>query len=300
MQGWSSWVKFLERFADPLLLGIVNDPQSFVDLLRGQGFQSVVAVSQGESVSTVTSSGGGEFERLDAACSKRIQKLILGQTLTTDIGNTGSYAAAQVHDSVRDDKRRSDCRLITPTVQRLINSLWELNNFEGEPPVFTLQDDVGLEAARAERDNALAQYGLLTFTEKYFIDKYDLRPGDFIIPDQTTSAPSAATKASATSRIFKLTDSDINLAAMATDKKPGLELIDDLIAGTMQESNSPIKEDLILEAIKASSGPADLEERLAILMDKKYSGNFSNLTAFTTMLENALYYANVIGYASAQ
>lgn len=91
-----------------------------------------------------------------AARRKRIQKVILGQTLTTDIAGSGSYAAAKVQDDVREDRLRADVRLIAATVQRLVAALWALNRFPGEAPTFVMEAGEGLSVERADRDLKLA------------------------------------------------------------------------------------------------------------------------------------------------
>jgi phage gp29-like protein len=46
---------------------------------------------------------------------------------TSDVGSSGSYAAAKVHDQVRQDKKHADMRLIQQTVQQLLDTLCDLN-----------------------------------------------------------------------------------------------------------------------------------------------------------------------------
>lgn len=51
-----------------------------------------------------SANAGQAFSVFQSAQDKRIQKVVLGQTLTTDVDGKGSYAAAKVHDSVRADR----------------------------------------------------------------------------------------------------------------------------------------------------------------------------------------------------
>jgi phage gp29-like protein len=185
--GWRFWMAFLERFSDPLLMGRVFQPSEFVAAMQQLGLSAVIGVGKDESVEAVTQSAAGEFERVERALVQRIQKLILGQTLTSQVDGQGSYAAAKVHNEVRDDKRRADIRLVTAIVQRLVEALWALNALPGDPPSFVLQDDTGLEMERAERDAKLATAGILKFTDAYIVDKYDLEQDEFVIP--TTPTP---------------------------------------------------------------------------------------------------------------
>ena len=174
--GWRFWMRFIERFAEPLLLGQVFDPQGFIAAMRAMGLEAVVGVGKEEAIQAITPGTAGEFEKLELALSRRIQKLILGQTLTSEVGKSGSYAAAQVHNEVRQDKRNADLRLVSGTVQHLVEALWALNALPGPAPRFVLADDTGLETARAERDAKLLPVLIasgLTLTQDYYLDNYD-------------------------------------------------------------------------------------------------------------------------------
>ena len=126
--GWEFWMKFLERFADNLLLGKVGDPQAFVNAMNSLGYSNVIGVGSDEAVTAVTQSGKDEFKAVEDALGRRIQITWLGQTLTTQMSDSGgSYAAAQVHNLVRMDKKHADLRLIERTGQTLVNLLWRVN-----------------------------------------------------------------------------------------------------------------------------------------------------------------------------
>jgi phage gp29-like protein len=84
-----------------------------------------------ETIGGSSSNGGSTaFEAFDNVLTRRIQKVVLGQTLTSGTDGVGSRALGEVHNDVRLDKRNSDLRMITPTIQELIDALCLLNNFE--------------------------------------------------------------------------------------------------------------------------------------------------------------------------
>ena len=118
-----------------------------------------------------------DFVKAFVAMSKSIQKLILGQTLTSDVGSTGSYAAAKVHQQVQETKRNADIRMVTKAVQSLIVNLCSLNGITNVPD-FVMADDTGLELERAQRDKIHFDLGM-RHTPEYFMDRYDYREGDF-------------------------------------------------------------------------------------------------------------------------
>jgi phage gp29-like protein len=282
--GWRFWMSVLERFADPLLLGKVYDPSAFVEAMTGLGFSAVVGVGKDEDVSAVTASGAAEFTRVESALIQRIQRLILGQTLTSQVGDSGSYAAAKVHDEVRDDKRRADIRLVTGSVQTVVDALWRLNNLPDEPPTFVLQDDTGLESERAERDASLTSAGVLQFTEQYLLAKYDLEPGDFTLP--TALPPVAQAQAPLSAPAL--------LAANGQRFSADQELVEELAGAAIKEAGSPIPAAAIRKAILAASSEVDLVERLA----KLYTG--TDADAFRELTERALFTADTLGFYAAE
>lgn len=181
-EGWAMWLQFLETFGEPIILGQVRNYKDFVEAMVAQGVRSTVAwesIDGEDKVQPITASTPGEFDRLEAAILRRIQKLILGQTLTSDVGSNGSYAVAAIHNEVRNDKRRADMRMVQSTGQQLVNNLAMINGLE--PPKFIMADDSGLEMSRAQRDSillpVLAASGL-QFTQKYIFDRYDIEVGD--------------------------------------------------------------------------------------------------------------------------
>ncbi len=284
--GWRFWMQFLERFADPLLMGRVFDPTAFVTAVQALGMTNVLGVGKEEDVTAVTLSAPGEFEKVEQALTARIQKLILGQTLTSQIGKSGSYAAAKVHNEVREDKRRADIRLVTATAQRLVTALWRINGFAGEPPTFILQDDKDLDSARAERDAKLVQAGVLTFTEQYILDKYDLTEGDFIIGCAATPAVPA-------------TPLTAGQALQLRAKPPqrftqDQQQVEDLMAASLAQAESPIPAATLRKVISQADSAEDLAERLAAL----YTG--SDAAEFQELLERSLFMADVAGFYTAE
>lgn len=182
-ESWQMWLQFLETFGEPIILGMVRDYQAFVEAMVAQGVRSTVAwesVSGDDKAQAITASTPGEFERLENAILRRIQKLILGQTLTSDVGSNGSYAVAAIHNEVRNDKRRADMRMVQTTGQQLVNNLCLINGIK-DVPKFVMADDSGLETARAQRDSILApilKISGLQLKREYFERNYDYTSED--------------------------------------------------------------------------------------------------------------------------
>lgn len=173
------WMKYLERFGDPLLTAKGQNPADMADDLLALGFESVAAVGQDDEINVLTNSGSGEFERAAQYLGNQVSKVVLGQTLTTSVASTGSFAAAKVHNEVREDRRNADIRMVSKTVQTLVNSIWEVNRFPGDAPVFVMEDETGLETERAERDSKLMDSGV-KLSPDYFKRAYDYQPEEII------------------------------------------------------------------------------------------------------------------------
>jgi phage gp29-like protein len=104
---------------------------------------------------------------------------VLGQTLTTEIGDKGSYAAANTHNLVREDLAASDRRRISELFNKL-SVVWTLYNFGADvtPPKFQFVKDEDLQTERAERDTKLYQVGWRP-TKTYMMKQYELEEDDF-------------------------------------------------------------------------------------------------------------------------
>lgn len=293
LQGWQLWLNFLETFGAPIVIGKVASYEQFVTAMQAQGVTRTVGwqpTAPDESVTTITASTAGEFERLESALDRCIQRVVLGQTLTSDVGKSGSYAAAKVHDEVREDKRRADVRMVSHTMQRLVDALWQLNAFPGTAPQFVMQDDVGLERERADRDAILAEKLGVRFTEDYLTDRYDLEPDDFTIVDPTPVAPPAAAADPAD-------PADANLHAIALAPAPQFtpqqQVIEDGLAQSAPELELPLPLAELRSAIRGATDPQDLEARLAVLLDRQDP-------AFADLVARATFAGNVLGYIHAE
>lgn len=299
--GWKFWVKWLERHGQPFMLGKTSgDTAVMLKALQGAVQDAYIAVGQGDDVSAIDSSGkgGANFEQFENAILKRYWRSILGQNLSSDVTG-GSYAAAQVHDKVREDIKISDVRIATKVGQRIGSVLWQLNEFAGEPPLFVMQDNTGLELDRATRDAQLLGSGAFQLTPAYFSRMYDYELTDMVMPAQTTPAG-----ASPTTPVIGRTSGPVPPPNVKAESGPGYvfgsrftaaqQLIESQLARVIPGVQPPIAEQDIRDAIKAASDPDDLANRLAVLLSGR------SMDEFQETLGRALFAADVMGYASAK
>lgn len=279
--GWRMWARFLERCASPILLGKSANPQAMAEALAGAVQSAVAAVSIDDDVVSVPAgSEGAAYLAFCDAVAARIQKAILGQTLTTETHSTGSYATAKVHELVRQDRRMADIRMITPSVQWLVNAIVRWNFPGAEPPTFVMQDATGIEMERAQRDSILAATGQVIFTEQYLMRVYDFEPGDIEVlkpsVQPATSTPSPEQGPAVQAKVATLPSTIERIEVINEVSKPA--------------SASPINPDDIVQAIRLADSPEDLSRRLDELADRVPEQDFM------LALERAMFSSEVLGY----
>ncbi|MCK4081999.1 phage portal protein family protein [Acinetobacter radioresistens] len=285
------WVKFLERFGSPLLIGKVggqNRKQQDIDAmtaaLLNAHAQSILSIPAEDEVTTVgtnfSGAGASAFEAFDKVMVRRVQKVVLGQTMTSENDGGGSKALGVVHNEVRMDKRNSDLRMISPTVQELIDALCILNGFDKHTIILGGEQDLNVKVV--ERDLKLKDLGV-QFNDKYIIETYGIKPEHFkvgvasdITPIQQFNAlPHKAFSFAATTR--KLSPEQQEVEEL-TDAQRNIELL----------SNAQVN-----ELLQKSETPEELAFNLMQLMPE------ANQSQFTANLERALYAGDVLGYMTA-
>lgn len=124
------------------------------------------------------------FNRLIVFFNAEISKAILSQTLTTEQGDTGSYAMSQTHLEVRRDVVDSDMKIVTKAMNRFIRWFCDLNfGFIGAYPTFEFFEEQDTMTAFADRDVKLYSQGV-RFTQQYYRERYGFVEGDIYIVDQ--------------------------------------------------------------------------------------------------------------------
>ena len=206
---------------------------------------------------------------------------MLGQTLTSDVQGGGSYAAAKVHDEVRNDRRLADLRLVRDGVQRTLDAIASLNGWPA--PVFAFADTVDLQSERAARDATLVQAGIVRLSEDYLMRTYDFEPGDLLPPAQPSGIPRfSAAQGQQFSAVLHSTP-------YTTRQQEVENLGDDLLRMELQ----PLDLDAVRQAIRAARDPQDLRARLAVLLDEQRPD-------FAETLARASFAAEVLGYVHGE
>lgn len=284
--GFKFWAKFLEKFGTPILLAKVGSKDTTTtamnNALLNAHAQSVLTIDNKDDVQLLSTPGNGtagsSFESFNNQLLRQIQKVVLGQTLTSGNDRGGSNALGQVHENVRLDKLKSDIRLVTPTLQAVVNALCKLNNWS-EYKVMVGEKPKPLNKDQAERDAHLKNAGA-NLTPQYFKREYGLQEGDVAEPEQVPQTQFNALP----KRVFSFKASSQNISSQQqeveelTDGQGDLQLLsNEQIKQLAAESNNP--ESLIFNLTQLIPG--------------------ATRTQFTTALDQALYAADILGYATA-
>ncbi len=299
---WEFWARYLERFGSPLLVGSCADPAQVdpqtmrnnadmmaeaLELAVNSG--SLVVGSQDKVTAIGASNGGDSFSIADKTISKRIQKRILGQTLTTDSDGKGSYAMADVHDSVRQEIAASDIAMITPVFQQIVNALVELNFPNVEPPAFSIDHQANLNKDRAERDNLLYAQGV-RFNSDYYVSAYGFNPDEFTVQEgagQPAGDAGESGQFAHVGRGYKFSLSDEGLS-------DGQKELDSVIAESLSGAGSLVDVEQLKGIVSASKNADDLADRLAAYFDKHEPNE-----SFIDVLAALNFHADILGYCEA-
>lgn len=279
--GFKFWAKFLERFGTPILKGKCknSEPDDMNQALLNAHAQSVISIDAEDEVEilAVTSSGnaGASFETFNNTIIRQIQKVILGQTLTSGTDGTGSRALGEVHENVRKDKLNADIRLVTPTFQAIVDALCALNGW-GEHEIILGEKSKQLNKDQAERDVQLKDAGAV-FTNQYFIREYGLQDGDLAepLPSQT---PQPQFKA--------ITSKPFSFAASVKDLTQEQQELDELADQNFKLLSDNDLKDLIL----SSESIEELQTSLFAI------AKTADKSQFNEVLDRALFAADILGY----
>ena len=187
--GLKFWVVFTEKYGMPHLIGkhprgsTKEETNSLADMLEDMVQDAIAVIPDDSSIEiqeASKSSSAEIYEKLIDKMNTEISKAILGQTLTTEIGSTGSYAASNTHMQVRQDIIDSDKKLVEGVINQLIQWIYEINFANAEVPVFELYEPEDVDLTLAQRDKILSDTGV-KFTKEYFIKNYGLEEEDFEI-----------------------------------------------------------------------------------------------------------------------
>lgn len=165
------WLTFVEKFASPTAIGkhsksgaTAEQKRTLLEALEAIATDVGIVLPEGVEISLLEAARSGSidcYEKLATYMDTEISKTVLGETLSTQMGSTGSYAAAETHNGVRKELSKADADLLSDTLNRTIcRWITELNIPGAKPPRiwrnFKELEDLN---ARVQRDKVLFDMG---------------------------------------------------------------------------------------------------------------------------------------------
>lgn len=177
--GLKDYSVYLELFGNPMRVGKydeigVNDKlmREFRNAIKEMGNLAYAVIPKsfeiefpGDSNKASTTNLFDKYlQYIDDAISVRV----LGQTLTTKIGEKGSYSAAQVHKTVKEEVEQSDMKLVEMTINELIARVMKMNYSKvPEMPRFEYisEEGVDIKKTKAETIKLIKESGFMPSRE---------------------------------------------------------------------------------------------------------------------------------------
>ena len=191
-QGITFWLTFADKFGNPTAVGkyplgaSATEQAKLLAALESLSHDTGVTIPEGMVIELLEAQRSGTVNTHDALCrymDEQISEAVLGETLTTNVGATGSLAAGQIHNEVREEIAKADADLLSAVLNHtLARWITELNDPAAAPPTvwrdFTEPEDLD---ARATRDKTLHDMGLepedATYWERVYGERWVKRAG---------------------------------------------------------------------------------------------------------------------------
>ncbi len=200
----ANWLRFCEVYGQPLRVGRYDASVSDGDrdvlrrALYGLSSDFAALIGSGMEIELLADSQATArsdiYRDLVSYLDGQISIHVLGQTLTTDAGDSGSYALGQVHNQVREDIERSDAHLLTTTLRRdLIVPVITLNRGEREEyPRVVIEREQATDAKMiCDALAALLPHGLRVRADdvRQILDMETPGPDDEVLEMKSVSMP---------------------------------------------------------------------------------------------------------------
>jgi len=197
---WRFEQVYVEKYAIPWVMAKTppnwseTKTDELKDVLENCVQDGIIVFPDGTEIELMDGSKTGSNEvftnltnRMDAA----VQKIWLGETLTTEItGDTGSYAAAKVHQGTKDERRDQDMHEIERVVNKLIRWMVDMNfGTEVAQPKFVMQLPFSVSKEQAERDAIVAEKLGVKFSKDYLMKTYNYEEDDIEIVEKEDETP---------------------------------------------------------------------------------------------------------------
>lgn len=309
--GWDLWMDFAKRFANGFMHAKIDTQDEAIvkqvrQALEKAAKSSVIVTDKGSDLNLIQASRDSSlYTTIDDKTIASIQKVILGETQTSDMQARGSSASAGIHNEVRLEKTRADIRLVEEAMNEVIKQIALVCDLKEELPKVRLIYDPGLNSELAARDNVLTNTGI-KFTKKYFINNYGFKDDDFEIVDVKPAGSFFEQKKKSLylspTDVKEYLEIDETCRVCAPKEKRDLKLSpqirrkdtrqlrerEETVDFLKRNGQSPIDLDLLTSAILSAKDAKDLDQKLLSLFDQ-------DSPEFIDTLTESMYYAATKG-----
>ena len=179
----ADWAQFIELYGHPLKEGIYDgwDEEArtkMTDDLYNMGGSAVILHPKGTEIKIhdagSKSASSDLYKSFVQYCNDELSKLELGNTLTTEAGDTGTQALGTVHQSVEDKIERADRQMILDVLNYELTDVFTnlgMNTAGGEFS-FVVPQNKDL-SARVQIDMQLKNMGL-PISDDYLYETYGI------------------------------------------------------------------------------------------------------------------------------
>ena len=196
--GWKFWVTFAEKYGMPWVIGKQPRGQSSEPLLSIlmnmiQDACAVIPDDASVDIKEAASKGSSSdiYKTLKDSCNEEISLAYLSQTLTTEVGSKGSYAASKTHGDMLHALSLSDSKEVERVYNTLIKWIYELNFTSNTRSKFIMYEEEDVDKSLAERDGILVKDCGIKLTKKYWQTNYGFEDDDIeeVIPPPSPPSP---------------------------------------------------------------------------------------------------------------
>lgn len=185
------WMIFADKFGSPTAIGkypqgtTKEQQEALLSAIEAIQQESAIKIPDNMLIELLEASRSGTVNTYETLCNfmnAEISKIILGQTLTTEIGQTGgAYSASQTHEEIRQDYIKADadslCECLNNSLIRWIvdynfGSRVRGQGSRGYPNVWIRTEDEKDLKPLAERDKIIYDMGFEPEDETYINETY--------------------------------------------------------------------------------------------------------------------------------
>ena len=289
--GADLWMDFAKRFANGFMHAKIEDAeQSEIvrSALEKAGKSAIIVTDKNSELNLIQPNRDSSlYLGIDERMVKAIQKVILGETQTSDMQDRGGSMSSSIHNEVRLEKTRSDIDMVEDGIDEIIFQVALVNGFIRDErdrkmlPKASIIYDPSFNMELATRDATLRAMGV-KFSKNYYVKNYGFNEDDFEI-EKVSYSPFKAKRTFLSKEdvdgflgVHNCSHHNFDGATRKGNKRS--TEIDEIIKVVDRKADAPIDAEDLIAAILSSTNDSDLDSKLLALMDNKNNSFVDHMT----------------------